>query len=157
MNSNIANTEAVSSPLLIEEAAKWEPRNLRGLLSQWWVPFSASSIFVVFGHLLIKSGLGSAAFTAASGPIWMRVLHCALQPEVAAGLLVYMLGSLCWMIAVAQQEISFLYPLSSINYVLVVFASSMFFHESPSLRRLSGVALIVVGMVLINRKGRGTE
>ena len=68
-----------------------------------------------------------------------------------------MLGSLCWMIAVAQQEISFLYPLSSINYVLVVFASSMFFHESPSLRRLSGVALIVVGMVLINRKGRGTE
>jgi drug/metabolite transporter (DMT)-like permease len=75
-----------------------------------------------------------------------------MQTEVAAGLAVYFLGSVCWMLAVAQQEISFLYPLSSMNYVLVVIASSMFFGESVSLRRMSGVALIVLGMVLMNRK-----
>jgi drug/metabolite transporter (DMT)-like permease len=154
MNSNL--TDAVTSPLLIVTPAPSERRSPGGLLRQWWVAFSASSLFVVSGHLLIKLGLSAGALTA-SGPAWTRVLHCALQPEVAGGLLVYFLGSLCWMVAVAQREISFLYPLSSINYVLVVFASSMFFHESPSLRRLSGVALIVLGMVLMNRKGRGTE
>jgi drug/metabolite transporter (DMT)-like permease len=157
MNSNIVDTEVVTSPLLIEEAAKWERRSLRGLLSRWWVAFSASSIFVVFGHLLIKSGLSAAALTSASGSIWTRVLNCALQPEVAAGLLVYMLGSFCWMVAVAQQEISFLYPLSSMNYVLVVFASSAFFHESLSVKRLCGVGLIVLGMILMNRKERVSE
>jgi drug/metabolite transporter (DMT)-like permease len=157
MNSNTANTEAVASPLLIEEAAQWEPRSLRWLLSQWWVPFCASSIFVVVGHLLIKSGLSAAAFTGATGSMWMRVLHCALQPQVTAGLFVYMLGSVCWIIAVAQQEISFLYPLSSMNYVLVVFASSAFFHEALSVKRLSGVGLIVLGMILMNRKGRVSE
>jgi drug/metabolite transporter (DMT)-like permease len=156
MNSNLATTDAVTSPLLTVTPALSQLRTPGGFLRQWWVAFSASSLFVVSGHLLIKSGLSTAPLIA-SGPAWTRVLHCALQPEVAGGLLVYLLGSLCWMLAVAQQEISFLYPLSSINYVLVVFASSMFFHESPSLRRLSGVALIVLGMVLMNRKGRGTQ
>ena len=112
---------------------------------------------MVSGHLLIKSGLSAGVVSGLSVPVWTRVLHCILQPEVAGGLIVYLLGSLCWMVAVAQQEISFLYPLSSINYVLVVFASSAFFHESLSLRRLSGVALIVLGMVLMNRKMRGSE
>jgi len=80
-----------------------------------------------------------------------------LQPQVTGGLLVYMLGSFCWMAAVAQQEISFLYPLSSVNYVLVVFSSSAFLHESLSGRRLAGVALIVLGMILMNRKKRGEQ
>jgi drug/metabolite transporter (DMT)-like permease len=155
MNSNLPNTAAVASPMLIEAPEQWERPARRGLLHHWWVPFSASSLFVVSGHLLIKAGLSSAALSAASGPAWERVLHCLLQPAVSGGLLVYLLGSLCWMVAVAQQEISFLYPLSSMNYVFVVLASSVFFHESPSLRRLGGVALIILGMVLMNRKGRG--
>jgi len=134
-----------------------ERRSPLAMLRHWWVPFSASSVFVVSGHLLIKSGLSAAALGGVSGPAWVRVFNSVLQPQVAGGLIVYLLGSLCWMAAVAQQEISFLYPLSSINYVLVVFASSAFFHESPSVRRLSGVALIVLGMVLMNRKSRGSQ
>jgi drug/metabolite transporter (DMT)-like permease len=110
---------------------------------------------VVSGHLLIKMGLSHLAAFPSPLPVWMRVFHCVTQPEVAAGLLVYSLGSLCWMIAVAQQEISFLYPLSSVNYVLVVLASSTFFGEAVSLRRMAGVALIVLGMVLMNRDPRG--
>lgn len=157
MNSDLTNAEAVASPLLMGTSENAERRSPLAWLRHWWVPFSASSIFVVSGHLLIKSGLGALALSSASGPIWMRVLHSVLQPQVAGGLIIYLLGSLCWMAAVAQQEISFLYPLSSMNYVLVVFASSAFFHESLSLHRLSGVALIVFGMVLMNRKSRGTQ
>ena len=56
------------------------------------------------------------------------------------------------MIAVAQREISFLYPLSSINYVLVVIISYVMFSEAISLQRASGVAVIVLGMVLMNRR-----
>jgi uncharacterized membrane protein len=154
MNSNLANTDAIATPLLIDAS---RGTKTRGLLKHWWVPFSASSIFVVSGHLLIKAGLSAVALSGLSGPIWSRILHYLMQPEVSGGLLVYLLGSLCWMTAVAQQEISFLYPLSSINYVLVVFASSTFFHESLSVRRFSGVVLIVLGMVLMNRKVRGQQ
>lgn len=155
--NNLANTDSVTSSLLIDSPVNGLTRKPRGLVQQWWVPFSASSIFVVSGHLLIKAGLSAAALSTVSGSLVTRVLHSALQPEVAGGLLVYLMGSMCWMLAVAQQEISFLYPLSSINYVLVVFASSTFFHESLSPRRLSGVALIVLGMVLMNRKSGGAR
>lgn len=154
MNTNLPNTTSVASPILIDAPEQWERPTRHGLLHHWWVPFSASSLFVVSGHLLIKAGLSTIALSAASDPAWERVLHCLLQPAVSGGLLVYLLGSLCWMAAVAKQEISFLYPLSSMNYVLVVLASSMFFHESQSPRRMGGVALIILGMVLMNRKAR---
>jgi len=143
----------VATPVRVETSIT--PNAVSALFRRWWIPFAASSLFVVSGHLLIKSGLSAAAQGVPSLSIWMRVFHCVVQVEVATGLLIYVVGSLCWMMAVAQQEISFLYPLSSVNYVLVVFASSMFFGETVSGRRLSGVMLIVLGMVLMNRKAQG--
>lgn len=153
MSSYPAETNVVATPVRVE--AFVTPNAIRALFRRWWIPFAASSLFVVSGHLLIKSGLIAVAQGVPLLSPWMRMFHCVMQGEVAAGLLIYFLGSLCWMMAVAQQEISFLYPLSSVNYVLVVFASSMFFGETVSLRRLSGVILIVLGMVLMNRKVGG--
>jgi drug/metabolite transporter (DMT)-like permease len=56
------------------------------------------------------------------------------------------------MTAVAQKEISFLYPLTSVNYVIVAGTSVVFFHEVISTRRAFGVLVIVLGMLLMNRK-----
>ena len=156
MSSYPAESEAVADRFPV--ATGLAPQNtgvIHNVLRTWWIPFGASSFFVVSGHLLIKSGLSAGGVSSTFGAsVWTRIFHCVMQGEVAAGLAVYFLGSLCWMLAVAQQEISFLYPLSSMNYVLVVLASSMFFGESISLRRMSGVALIVLGMVLMNRRSR---
>jgi drug/metabolite transporter (DMT)-like permease len=124
------------------------------LIRQWWVAFTASTVFVVCGHLLIKAGLNAAGLHPAGSSASARILHLVLQPHVIEGLLIYLLGTACWMTAVAQKEISFLYPLTSINYVMVVATSALFFHEAVSVRRAAGVAVIVLGMVLMNRKSR---
>lgn len=155
MSSYPAESEIIATPLPVEPSAARDRSGIQALLRHWWIPFAASSLFVVSGHLLIKMGLSHTLTLPPSSPVWLRIFHCVIQPEVAGGLLVYFLGSLCWMMAVAQQEISFLYPLSSVNYVLVVFASSTFFGETVSLPRMAGVALIVLGMVLMNRDARG--
>jgi multidrug transporter EmrE-like cation transporter len=120
----------------------------------WWVPFAASTVFVTFGHSLIKVGLNAAKASPAGSGLVSVFLHVLLQPAVLGGLTIYMLGTLCWMAAVAQKEISFLYPLTSVNYVLVVAISAIYFHEFISVRRGLGVAVIVVGVILINRKSR---
>lgn len=151
-----AESEVVPGTLPIETVATQQRGGvIHGFLHRWWIPFSASSLFVVSGHLLIKSGLNTGTASSLVAPLWSRIFHCVIQTEVAIGLAVYFLGSLCWMLAVAQQEISYLYPLSSINYVLVVIASSVFFDERVSSRRMFGVAFIVLGMVLMNRRNRG--
>jgi len=125
-----------------------------GMALPWWVPFAASTIFVTAGHSLIKAGLnGAKALPAGSGLIAI-ILHILLQPAVLGGLTIYLLGTVCWMAAVAQKEISFLYPLTSVNYVFVVAISAIYFHEFISTRRGIGVALIVAGVILINRKSR---
>jgi drug/metabolite transporter (DMT)-like permease len=124
------------------------------LLRQWPVAFAASTIFVVCGHSLIKAGLNAAASGASGTDLAGRITHVLFQPLVIEGLLVYFLGTVCWMMAVAQKEISFLYPLTSVNYVMVVGTSAVFFHEVISARRAIGVVVIVLGMVLMNRKSR---
>ena len=122
------------------------------LIRQWWVAFSASTGFVVCGHLMIKAGLNAASLHPAGAGFVAGILHLLLQPEVAGGLCIYLLGTVCWMTAVAQKEISFLYPLTSINYVMVVATSFFFFHEVVPMRRIVGVAVIVIGMILMNRR-----
>jgi uncharacterized membrane protein len=58
--------------------------------------------------------------------------------------------------AVSQKEISFLYPLSSINFVLIAAASMVLLHETISGQRIAGILLVVLGMVLMNtRSGEG--
>jgi len=151
------NVPAMTDAALAGHPAKIQPAvGMRAILTHWWVAFSLSSVCVVSGHLMIKAGLNSlaAAGSASSGVIG-RVGHAIMQPAVVGGLLVYCFGTVCWMIAVSQKEISFLYPLSSVNYVLVVVASAVLFAEVISTKRALGVALIVMGMRLLNRKSGG--
>ena len=122
------------------------------LASRWWMAFAASAVFVVSGHLLIKAGLNSLVPAAAGDPVAARLLHIILHPGVIGGLFIYVLGTVCWMRTVSQKEISFVYPLSSVNYVLVVMASTAFFQEVISARRAAGVVTIVLGMILMTRQ-----
>jgi multidrug transporter EmrE-like cation transporter len=148
-------TAVLEPPVAAMPAVQPIPARFRKLVGQWWISFAASSVFVVCGHSLIKAGLNAASMNATQYTGLARMLHSVLNAEVVCGLAIYLLGSLCWMVAVAQQEISFLYPLSSVNYVLVVIISVALFREAISPLRGVGVAFIVLGMVLMNRRSRG--
>ena len=144
--------ESTREALLCAPSAtlKVEPAALPGIFSHWWVAFAASSFFVVCGHLLIKAGLNGLTPLQANAGIATRVLHSVLQFKVLAGLSIYMMGTVCWMRAVSQKEISFLYPLSSINFVLIAAASMMFLQETISMQRIAGILFIVLGIILMN-------
>jgi drug/metabolite transporter (DMT)-like permease len=136
---------------------KSAPVPLAWLLNRWWIAFAGSAIFVVSGHLLIKAGLNSAVPAPAAAGFAARALRAVLNPEVLGGLIIYLTGTICWMRAVSQKEISFLYPLSSVNYVLVAAASAMLFQEAISAKRAGGVLLVVLGMILMNRRSGKRE
>ena len=127
-------------------------RTLPQMLSKWWVAFAASALFVVSGHLLIKAGLNSLAPLPADIGFAARMLHPVVDLQVVMGLGIYLMGTVCWMRAVSQKEISFLYPLSSINFVLIAAASMVLLQEVVSIRRTGGIALVVFGMFLMNTK-----
>lgn len=119
---------------------------------RWEIAFVAAAVLVVSGHLLIKAGLNT--IPVISGGLSQKLLAIITQPTVLLGLGIYGFGTLCWMSAVAQTELSLLYPLTSLNYVLIAFLSYLVFGEKISVARGSGIALIALGMVLLTRSHR---
>lgn len=102
-----------------------------------------------FGHLLIKMGVTAAAHqTVASGLIG-RFTHYLREPAAMTGLLIYGIGTLLWIYAVSQRNISFLYPLTALTYVVVALGGKFMFGENVSGQRWIGIAVVVIGVGML--------
>jgi drug/metabolite transporter (DMT)-like permease len=127
----------------------------RGARQAEWAVFGAI-LFAVLGHLLIKFGLIAAAQTAPRNEaVVHRLLRYVLQPAVFFGLGIYALGTLLWVLAVSKREISYLFPLSAMNYVLVAIGGMVLFGEAIPAGRWVGILVVVAGVVLMQWWGRG--
>lgn len=63
----------------------------------------------------------------------------------------YGAGTVLWMYIIKHFPFSMAYPMISISYVLGMIAAIVFFHEQVSLRMWGGVALIMIGCILVAR------
>lgn len=70
---------------------------------------------------------------------------------IIAGLMFYGFALIFWLGAMSTLEISFMYPMLSLGYVIVAVMAFIFLWENISLARWAGIALIVVGSILIAR------
>jgi len=141
----LMKSDAIAGPVRsLETTAK--PADLQ--LSWAWAALG-SILLASCGHLLIKLGLVAAAHGIAYPGLTERVLHYMLQPAVAAGLMIYGLGTLLWIMAVSRRNISFLYPLTALNYVLVSVGGRVLFDEKISSGRWTGIAVVVAGVALM--------
>ncbi|MGI8770905.1 MAG: hypothetical protein ACR2JE_05675 [Acidobacteriaceae bacterium] len=95
------------------------------------------------GQLMIKLGLNHHA----SITNHFRALHGMLP--TLGGLMIYALGTLLWIEAVRKRDISYLYPLSAINYTLVALGGMFFLGETVSSARWVGIAVITLGVGLM--------
>jgi uncharacterized membrane protein len=152
LGSEIRETQLEAS--LPMPGASWKGESVPGqptIALRWWVAFGASTLLAVFSHLLMKAGLIALTGNLPAASFRERILAYLFQPWLVEGLALYALASLFWMLAIAQKDVSFLYPLTSVNYVLVVAGSLVVFHEMISPRRWMGVVFIVLGVVFLNR------
>ncbi|HPE41037.1 MAG TPA: EamA family transporter [Bacteroidales bacterium] len=61
-------------------------------------------------------------------------------------------ASIIWMYVLKKFEFSVAYPLISISYVFGLLAAYFIFHETISWTRWLGVAIIMIGVVLVVQK-----
>jgi drug/metabolite transporter (DMT)-like permease len=114
----------------------------------WQVAALGAILLASTGHLLIKLGLIAAVQTPA-GSALEHMVHTLLQPAVFFGLGIYGIGTLLWMSAVSRRNISFLYPLTALNYVIVSVGGHIWFGEKISAGRWLGIAIVVLGVALL--------
>ena len=58
-----------------------------------------------------------------------------------------------WLAVLARLPLSVAYPLGSIGFVIAVIIGAIFFKETITLLRASGMAFIIIGVVAISRSG----
>ncbi len=69
---------------------------------------------------------------------------------ILSGLFAAALAALAWIAALSRYELSSVYPLLSLNFVLVPLLSVHFFGESMDVFKLVGAAIIVFGVFVFS-------
>ncbi|MBC6433534.1 EamA family transporter [Nostoc sp. HG1] len=99
-----------------------------------------SILFSISGQLLMKhtmSNTNEGLFN------WVFIQNLVLAISV------YCLGVVNWILALRSVKLSIAYPLTSLNYVGILFGSYYFFNEEITLTRIAGVITIFLGVLLV--------
>lgn len=103
-------------------------------------------------QLLLKAGtnaVGHFEFTLDSA--WRVAPKLLFEPHILGGLMCYAISVVVWIGALSRTEVSIAYPMLSIGYIVNAVAAWYLFGEALTLTRLAGIAVIVVGVVLLTR------
>ena len=115
-----------------------------------YVILSISILLAVAGQLLMKKGMlefGSFPLNQ----LLVKLFPIFFNPYVFMGLFFFGLSSIFWLVVISRLQLSLVYPMVSVAYVLVAFASIIFFKEHVGLLRWLGITVIVFGVILISR------
>ncbi len=112
-----------------------------------------STVFTVAGQLFFRKGMldiGEISFSLQS--LWKTLGGTVSNIYVISGFILFALGAIWWLVILSKAEVSYAYPIGSLGYVLLLFASWLFLGESIPLSRWIGVLLICLGIFFIVRR-----
>jgi undecaprenyl phosphate-alpha-L-ara4N flippase subunit ArnE len=97
-----------------------------------------------------------ACIAAAAGQLLFRVgaqnrtqLAEFVNPAIAGGLVLYALGTLLWIYALARERLVVVYAFSALTFVLVYAGGTLLLNEAITLKGAVGVALVLTGLYLV--------
>lgn len=101
-----------------------------------------------FGGILLKQG---SVELQHQGSLVQIVLHAALNWKIVGAVVLYFVPFLIWVFLLKRVDISFLQPIFSLTYVITPALATLLLHEQVPLLRWMGVAIIILGVVIVAR------
>jgi len=107
---------------------------------------------IAVAQTLIKTGMNKITITNLISIINVStIISIITNAYVIAGIILYA-GTLVMLLGVmSKEDVSFVYPLLSIGYILTAIFATIFLHESVSIIRWEGIFLIFLGSFFIGR------
>lgn len=102
-------------------------------------------------QVLFKLGVTPVPGPASDPSLVGTVIATLLRPGVLGGLALYGIGTLVWLRALAQTELSQAYPFVGLGFVMTAVLGHLMFNEALGPTRLIGIALVIAGVVLVGR------
>lgn len=94
-----------------------------------------------FGAVFLKSG---------AGKLHRQIRTLVFNWRLAAGVALFVLSSVFFVLGVRKGELSVLYPMVSLGYIWTLIWSRLFFGEPLTRNKFLGVGLILVGIVVLS-------
>ena len=110
---------------------------------------TTSSIVLVIVASFIGS-FGAVLLKAGSMRVKRGIQDMILNPLIILGCFTYVLSSFFFILAIRQGELSFLYPMVALSYVWTLLWSRLVFGEPFTRNKFLGIAMILVGVALLN-------
>lgn len=108
--------------------------------------------FTVYGQLVLKWQMGGAGPLPEGGLAKLQFLLLQfLNPWILSGFVSAFVASLAWMAAMTRFDLGYAYPFMSLAFVVVMVFGILFLGEAPSLPKILGTLLVMVGLVVIAR------
>ena len=109
-------------------------------------------VFEAAGVVLLKKGITQVGEvkTVCAAEIVRVVKAGAANPSVLLGVFFEALFFVCLLVLLAESDVSFLWPLTALSFVMTTLAALIFLGEQVSAVRWAGVVFIVVGAALIS-------
>jgi multidrug transporter EmrE-like cation transporter len=103
--------------------------------------------------VLFKLGVSAgAALSASEAPsLFATARAMLLQPSIWGGLALYGLGTVLWLGALAQTELSQAYPFVALGFVLTAVLGYLIFGDSIGPMRVLGIGLVILGVCVVAR------
>ncbi len=103
------------------------------------------AFIIVTGEILVKTGVGKPS----GRTIPRELLKIFTSPRVIIGFSFNLLAILFWLWILQIADLSYIYPMISMTYVLIVLSSKFFLKEDIPFSRWVSVGIICLGILLI--------
>jgi drug/metabolite transporter (DMT)-like permease len=107
-----------------------------------------TSILLVFGAAFVGS-FGAVFLKFGAGRVHRDPRTMLFNWRLAAGVALYLLSSIFYLLGIRRGELTILYPMVSLGYFFTLIWSRLFFGEPFTRNKFLGLGLILLGIVFL--------
>jgi len=110
-------------------------------------------LFGAFGQIFMKTGMNQLDKIDDMAELIdpTTAMGVLKNKYVVGGLLLYAISAFLWLGALSTLDVSFMYPMLSLAYVITAILALIFLGENLTTVRWVGIALVVAGCFLITK------
>jgi multidrug transporter EmrE-like cation transporter len=118
-----------------------------------YIPLILAGVLLnAIAQILLKKGMLSVGYFEFHFENFFPIIKKVTNNlYILSGLTSYVISVMIWLLVLARVEVSYAYPFLSVGYVVVTVLGYFIFQENLSWMRVIGIAVIIVGVLLLSR------
>jgi drug/metabolite transporter (DMT)-like permease len=108
----------------------------------------ACVLMASFGQIYMKKGLKEKPLDLKE-ILSTKIFSTVFEPNVFLGLTLYVISAIVWLTILSKADVSYVYPMIALGYIVTAFLARLYFNESITTLRWIGMLLILGGVFLI--------